>query len=159
MSTATHGCLLVRAGGRRLGLPLDAVVEVLELGELLPVPSLEPALLGVVNQRGRLVPVFELAELVRGGGGRRGAEEGGDGRRRAEEGEGGSREATLVLADVGGVRVGYLVDEAEVVMRTGMTFLPADDTLPWARVIVGLPDDGYVPLVDLALLRAEVEGT
>jgi chemotaxis signal transduction protein len=129
-------------------LPLDSVVEVLELGELLPVPSREPALLGVVNQRGRLVPVFGLAELL----GRTG--EGG-----TVSGDGAPPGRALVLADVGGVRVGYLVDEAEVVMRTGMTFLPADDTLPWARVIVGLPDDGYVPLVDLSLLRAEVEGT
>jgi chemotaxis signal transduction protein len=150
MSTATHGCLLVRAGGRRLGLPLDVVVEVLELGELLPVPTREPALLGVVNQRGRLVPVFGLRELLAPRG-------------PADVGTPGDTTATdpgstLVLADVGGVRLGYIVDEAEVVMRSGMTFLPADDTLPWARAIVGLPDDGYVPLVDLALLRAGVEG-
>lgn len=142
MSTATRGCLLVRVGGRRLGLPLDLVVEVIEPGELLPVPSRERALRGVVNQRGRLVPVFALAELVR-------PEEATAG--------GGETDAVLVLADVAGVRVGYLVDEAEVVMRTGMTYLPADETLPWARAIVGIPDEGYVPLVDLALLRAEAE--
>lgn len=141
MSARAPGCLLVRAAGLRLGLPLDLVVEVMAPGEVLPVPSREPALRGVVNQRGQLVPVFELGELIQPG---------------AVTGT--VTEGTLVLAEVQGVRVGYLVEEADVVMHRDITFLPADASLPWARAIVGIPDDGYVPLVDLARLRTEVEG-
>ncbi len=143
--SAVQGCLLVRAAGLRLGLPLDLVVAVIEPAELLPVPSREPALRGVINQRGRLVPVFALGELIGQRPGQGDAAVDGDG-------------AALVLAELAGVLVGYLVEEAEVVMHSGITFLPADETLPWARAIVGIPDDGYVPLVDLALLRAGVEG-
>lgn len=142
MNARAPGCLLVRAAGLRLGLPLDLVVEVIEPGEVLPVPSREPALRGVVNQRGHLVPVFELGALIQPGAARAGGVDG-----------------ALVLAEVQGVRVGYLVDEADVVMHRGITFLPADESLPWARAIVGIPDNGYVPLVDLARLRTEAEGT
>jgi chemotaxis signal transduction protein len=145
MSVALQGCLLVWVGGRRVGLPLDLVVEVIEGGALQPVPTKERALLGVVSQRGRLVPVFSLAELL-GRAPREGSEQDRD-----EEG------TTLVMADVSGARVAYQVDAADVVVRTGITWLQADATLPWARAIVGLPDDGYVPLVDLALLRGDAE--
>lgn len=132
-------CLLVQVGDRRVGLPLEAVVEVLTPGELAPVPSVQAALLGVMNQRGRLIPVFELAALVG-----------------LEGMAAGETEPALVLVEVGARRVGLMVRSAEVVVSGGRAALQADDTLPWARAIVPLADGSYVPLLDLAALGARL---
>ena len=42
-----EGWLLVRAGGRTVGLALEQVIEVLDLGRVYPVPSSEAAVRGV----------------------------------------------------------------------------------------------------------------
>lgn len=129
-------CLVVRVGDRRLALPIAAVVEVLDPGPLEAVPAVQSALLGVMNQRGRLLPVFDLGAMV------------GLGTVAATDAEG-----ALVLIEVGSRWVGLLVKEAEVVVIAG-GLLQADDTLPWARAIVALPGGDYVPLLDLAALGA-----
>jgi chemotaxis signal transduction protein len=132
-------CLLVQVGNRRVGLPLEAVVEVLTPGELERVPAVQSALLGVMNQRGKLIPVFDLATLV-------GLDV------VAAEGD----EPALVLAEIDARRVGLMVRSAEVVVSGGRGALAADDTLPWARAIVPLEDGSYVPLLDLAALGARL---
>ncbi len=132
-------CLLVQVGNRRVGLPLEAVVEVLTPGALEPVPSVQSALLGVMNQRGRLIPVFDLALLVE-----------------LEAAGGAGDEPALVLAEIGGRYVGLMVRSAEVVVSGGRAALQADDTLPWASAIVPLADGTYVPLLDLAALGARL---
>ena len=47
-------------------LPLESTAEVISLtvGALCPIPGVPPALLGVVNQRGRLLWVVELSDLL-----------------------------------------------------------------------------------------------
>lgn len=49
-----------------LALPLESVAEVMTLAvsEICPVPGVTSALLGVVNQRGQLLWVLELADLL-----------------------------------------------------------------------------------------------
>lgn len=48
-------------------LPLDSTQEVISLacGEVCPIPGVSPALLGVVNQRGKLLWVLDLADLLK----------------------------------------------------------------------------------------------
>src|SRR5204863_702340 len=65
--SGSAGHLLVRAGGRLVGLPLDQVVEVLDPGATFPVPSLEPAVRGVAVVRGRILPLIHLGALLDGG--------------------------------------------------------------------------------------------
>lgn len=50
----------------RVVLPLDSTAEVMSLraGEICPIPGIPPAVLGVVNQRGRLLWVVELSDLL-----------------------------------------------------------------------------------------------
>lgn len=48
-------------------LPLNSVKEVISLsyGEVCPIPGVVPALLGVVNQRGKLLWVLDLSDLLK----------------------------------------------------------------------------------------------
>ncbi len=48
-------------------LPLNSVKEVISLsyGEVCPIPGVAPALLGVVNQRGKLLWVLDLGDLLK----------------------------------------------------------------------------------------------
>jgi chemotaxis signal transduction protein len=62
----TTGFLLVRAGGRRVGLQLTHVLEVIALGEVHAVPVIEPSVRGVVAVQGRMVPLVHLGTLLEG---------------------------------------------------------------------------------------------
>jgi chemotaxis signal transduction protein len=135
-----EGWLLVRAGGRRVGLALEQVIEVLDLGPVYPVPSAEPAVRGVTSSRGRLVPLVHLASLL-------------DGRVGAESGGG-----TAVLVRVGGRRVCLEVDDAEEVLREPGLPIPQDVSLPFA-VAVARQADGIVPLLDLTAVGARISET
>ena len=127
--------LLVRAAGRRVGIAVEAVIEVREPGELGAIPSLVPALRGITALRGQFMPVLNLAVLL-------GAEPG--------------PSAVVVVTDLGGRLVGLEVEDADIVVGAGMPLLSADETLPWARAIAALPDQVYVPLLDLGTLAARL---
>lgn len=50
-----------------VALSLDSTKEVISIayGDVCPIPGVSPALLGVVNQRGKLLWVFDLGDLVK----------------------------------------------------------------------------------------------
>jgi chemotaxis signal transduction protein len=137
---STEGWLLVRAGGRRVGLALDQVIEVLDLGPVYPVPSTEPAVRGVTSSRGRIVPLIHLASLLDG--------------RRVTSSVGG----TAVMVQLGGRRVCLEVDDAEEVLREPGVPVPQDVSLPFA-VAVARQADGIVPLLDLTAVGARISET
>lgn len=58
-----HICLRQSVG---VVLPLNSTAEVISvtLGEICPIPGIPPAVLGVVNQRGKLLWVMELSDLL-----------------------------------------------------------------------------------------------
>jgi chemotaxis signal transduction protein len=134
---SAEGWLLVRAGGRRVGLALGQVIEVLDLGPVYPVPSTEPAVRGVTTSRGRIVPLVHLASLL-------------DGRRVA-----GSAGGTAVMVRLGGRRICLEVDDAEEVLREPGLPVPQDVSLPFA-VAVARQADGIVPLLDLTAIGARI---
>lgn len=134
------GHLLVRAGGRLVGLPLDQVVEVLDPGAAFPVPSLEPAVRGVAVVRGRILPLIHLGALLDGGDCPR------------------ERSETGVMIDVAGRRLCLEVEEAESVLYDAGLPVPAGTALPWAAA-VARTDSGLVPLLDLAALGARITET
>lgn len=134
------GWLLVRAGARRVGLALEQVIEVLDLGPVHPVPSTDPAVRGVTTSRGRVVPLVHLATLLGGAGG--------------AGGEGG----TAVLVLVEGRRLCLEVDEAEEVLRETGLRVPSEVSLPFAVAVARRPD-GLVPLLDLTPLGDRIAET
>ncbi len=137
---SAEGWLLVRTGGRRVGLALDQVIEVLDLGPVYPVPSTELAVRGVTSSRGRIVPLVHLASLLDGG-------------RLADPGGG-----TAVMMRLGGRRVCLEVDDAEEVLREPGLPVPPDVSLPFA-VAVARQADGIVPLLDLTGVGARISET
>jgi purine-binding chemotaxis protein CheW len=54
----------VRAGAEIYAFPIGSVLEVAALGELAQVPGAGPAVLGVRNLQGQVLPVFDLAQVL-----------------------------------------------------------------------------------------------
>ena len=54
----------VLAGGEHYAVPVSAVLEISEYGEVSPVPGAPPSTLGVRNLRGQVIPVIDLAMVL-----------------------------------------------------------------------------------------------
>lgn len=126
--------LLVTAGGQRLGLPMAEVVEVVTPGPVQPVPGHAAALRGVIEARGRLVSLFHLGALLRGG---------------APPGPVGE---TVVVARVAGQLVALEVDTIDAA-PLGEQLSGADHPAlaAWASGAVR-GSDGWIPVLNLGLL-------
>jgi chemotaxis signal transduction protein len=131
--------LLVRAGGRDIGLEVAEVLEVVDLDATFAVPSGDPAVRGVVAVRERLVPVVSLSAVLWGG------------ECPALRGEIG------VLARAGRQRICLEVDGAEAVLAEDVVPVPAGETLPWAMG-VARRDGHLVPILDLKALGVRLLG-
>lgn len=131
--------LEIEADGRRLGLPAADILEVGELGEVLAAPSLLPAMRGVTESRGRLVPLLHLGAFLAD--------------RAAPE----QRGTVTVLVRAGGRPVCLEVDDAFVVQRGEV--MPATNLpgLPYA-VAIARQQDGTVPILDLNALGERLAG-
>ena len=137
MSRQDEGFLLVRAGKRRVGLQLFQVIEVTQLGPVHPVPSVEPALRGVVAVQGRMVPVVHLGALL-------------EGSPCPAKVEG---LAVVVMLD--DRRLCLEIEEAEILVHQPALPVPPGETLPWA-IGVARHGDGLVPVLDLSALGSRL---
>jgi len=132
------GYLLVRSEGRPYGLPLAAVREVEDLGEVLDVPRALRSLRGLAPLRGRLVPLIHLGALL------------GDRTPPPERGR-----TAVVVELTGGRYVALEVDDADAVVRDAGLRVPDAYALPWASG-VGRPQDELVPILDLESLGERI---
>ena len=139
MSRGAAAWLLVRAGGRLVGLALPRVVEVLEPEAIHPVPSRDPSVRGVTTVRGRLMPVVDLGLLL------------------GEAGPGATAGAGVVV-EVGGSRLCLQVDGAEEVLLGAGLPIPSGTALPWATAVARYQDQ-LVPLLDMDALGARIRET
>jgi purine-binding chemotaxis protein CheW len=55
--------LQFQLGGRMYGLPIEDVVEVAAMVELLPLPGSPPEVLGVANRHGAVLPMLDLRRV------------------------------------------------------------------------------------------------
>ena len=134
------GFLLVRAERRAYGLPLERVVEVADLTEVLDVPHSDAAVRGLTPLRGRLVPLVHLGALL-------------DGDRCPDD-----PADSAVLVEVGGRRLCLEVEDAESVLYEPGLPVPPGTTLPCAAG-VARTEAGLVPLLDLTALGARITET
>jgi len=132
--------LLVRAGSRRIGLPLADVIEVLEPGPVYPVPAQEAAVRGVTTAREDIMPLVHLGALL-------------DGTPCPER-----RGATTILVRVDGRPICLEVDDAEEVLNEPGHPVPPGSTLLFAAAVARRPE-GLVPLLDLTALVARISET
>lgn len=137
MSARAGGFLLVRVGQRRVGLLVEQVLEVVQLGEVHPVPVMEVAVRGLVAVHGRMLPLVHLASLLEG--------------RLTPVGTG----SVGVVVNISGRRVCLEVDDAEVLIREPALPVPPGETLPWA-VGVARHAESLVPLLDLPALSSRL---
>lgn len=56
--------LTFRIGQTTLGMPISSTREIIEFGQITSVPLMPPFLLGVINLRGAVVPVVDLAKRL-----------------------------------------------------------------------------------------------
>jgi chemotaxis signal transduction protein len=94
-ATGTTEVVLVRLGGSRYALPMQAVAEVGRPPGLTRVPGVPAWLAGVANWRGRVLAVLDLRPLVAGSGAPL------------------DRRGRLVVLNRAGVPVGVLVESVE----------------------------------------------
>jgi chemotaxis signal transduction protein len=132
--------LVVHAGGRAVGLPVEHLEAVTSPGDVIPVPSQEPAMRGVATLRGGVLPVVHLGALMDGGG--------------CPE----ARAAAAVVVTVDEQRFCLEVDDAEVVQSGELLPLPRERALPWAGALVRRGEE-LLPLLDLAALSARLNET
>ena len=125
----------MRTGGRRVGLELAHVVEVIQIGGVHPVPSQDRSVRGVVQVHGRILPVVHLGALLEAGPCPSAA---GD---------------LVVVVMLEGRRVCLEVDDAEVVVRQAAMPVPPGSRLPWAIGVARYSEE-LVPLLDLAALSS-----
>jgi chemotaxis signal transduction protein len=126
--------LVVRAGERDIGLRLEDVVEVADLGDVHPVPSTAPALRGITPSRGGLMPVVHLGALLAG------------------VACPATRGRTVVRATMGGWAVGLEVEDADLLTRQEPLPVPPGESLPWALAMVRGPA-GLIPILNLEAFR------
>jgi purine-binding chemotaxis protein CheW len=130
--------LLVSIAGREVGLAIEHVLEVVDLAGTFPVPVQEPAMRGVVDVRGRLLPVFHLAAML-------------DGSECPAD-----RSDVGILTRVGVAKVCLEVDAAEAVIAEEVLPVPPGERLPWA-VGVAQRDGTLVPILDIKALGARLQ--
>ncbi len=85
-------------GGERYGLSIEAVYEIIRLQTITAVPAAPPFVEGVINLRGRIIPVVDLASRF--------------GLPRAEQ----DKQSRIVVAAAAGTRVGLVVDGVSEVL-------------------------------------------
>ena len=124
----------LRVGAEAYALPVENVLEVAELGNVSPIPGSAPAVLGVRNLRGQVLPVFDLATIF--GIGREG------------------QAARLVVAEESGRRAGLAIDEV-----TDVGPLPDTSEEAESEFLVGaaLANEGLIGVVDVARVFAALE--
>ncbi len=55
-----HELIVFTLAGQRYALGLSAVVRVVQMVEITPLPNAPDSVLGVINLQGRIIPVFDL---------------------------------------------------------------------------------------------------
>jgi purine-binding chemotaxis protein CheW len=124
----------VRVGPELYALPVDAVLEVAEVGRLTAVPGAPAGTLGLQNLRGSALPVFELASLL---------------------GISGEEPRRIVVAESAGSRAAFAVDEVcdvELLPDAG----EESDSPHLTRA--ALTDAGLVGVLDVGRLFAGLQG-
>ena len=123
----------LRLGGEAFALPVAQVREILRVREVTPVPHPPFPVIGVINLRGRVVPLLDLRARL----GLPAAEPDADSR--------------IVLVESQRRRIGLLVDGVERVARLAQSAMRSPDTESEAEEIRGLHvDEGRVTrLLDL----------
>ncbi len=129
--------VVFRLNDEEFGVPVDQVREIDRLTHITALPKAPPGVLGVINLRGRVIPVVSLRE------------------RFGFPGAGTTEVSRIVVSDVDGQFVGFVADAVtEVLQLDGSSIEPLPETSPavYSPFIDGLGRVGErtIILLDLA---------
>ena len=127
------GYLLVRVGGKRYGLRLDQVLEVVDGVDVSPAPKVHAAVRGVTRMRDKSVPLVHLESLI------------------ANSAAPTIIEDTAVLTRCQGSLAAFEVEDAEAVATDEPGDVPEAWQSPWVCGVVKR-EGSIVPIIDLDVL-------
>jgi len=144
MAKAAH-LVCFRIGTETFGVDILSVREIVKAQEITPVPGTAAFVLGIINLRGKIISVVDLAERL------------------GLEAASVDRASRILVVDLDGVTIGFLVDAAtEVLKLSGESIEPAPEEL--AASIrgdylqgVGKLDDRLVIVLNLQSLLSDAE--
>jgi purine-binding chemotaxis protein CheW len=131
--------LVFSLAGERYGIETAHVLEVVPLLGLTPVPHTPPFVLGVVNHRGRILPVLDLRRLFQ------------------LVGQGITERGQLVAVNAGGMTFGIIADAVSGTVRVAvedMSAPPVTVTGDHQAVIRGVTEE-MVAVLDLEALARD----
>ena len=144
MTKAAH-LVCFRIGQENFGVDIFSVREIVKAQAITPVPGTAEHVLGIINLRGKIISVVDLAQRL------------GLGAAAVD------RQSRIFVVDLDGVTVGFLVDAAtEVLKLAGESIEPAPEELKGAirdhyLQGVGKLENGLVIILDLRNLFLEGE--
>jgi purine-binding chemotaxis protein CheW len=116
----------LRVAGEAYAVPVENVLEVVRPGEVTPVPGSPAELLGVLNLRGQIVAVADLAQIL--------------GLHAA------APPARMLVAESGDLRAGFVIDEVTEVGELGE---PTEATESELLAGATLADGDLIGIIDL----------
>ena len=138
--------LTFQVGGQVYGIGLLSVVEIGNWSEIRPLPAAPHYIAGVINVRGTALSVIDMGIFFK------------DRTERAEK----AAQPSIILVDLGSVRVGLLVDRVcDIVSMQGVELqpVPAAGGRESGKVLRGLAiiGDDIIGLLDLPAFGAGIE--
>ncbi|MGB9791449.1 MAG: chemotaxis protein CheW [Thermacetogeniaceae bacterium] len=130
--------VIFRLGSEEYGVPITQVQEIIHYSPPRKMPGTPPFVEGIINLRGKVIPVIDLKKRFE----LKGTEES-------------SEDARIVVVDVGGHTVGVIVDEVSEVLR-----LPSSSIDPPPPIIAGIAAEylwGVGKLQERLLILVDLE--
>jgi purine-binding chemotaxis protein CheW len=113
-----------RIGSEEFGVDILMVQEIIRLTTITPIPNASRSILGMINLRGRIIPVVDLRWLLRIQGG-----ESGEGRKKAR----------ILIIELGGYVTGFVVDSVSEVMK-----VPVAEIEPAPSLVASSISSAYI---------------
>ncbi len=113
-----------RIGDEEFGVDILMVQEIIRLTAITPVPNASHAILGMINLRGRIIPIVDLRTQLRVSGGEQAVNE---------------RGKRILIIEMGGHVTGFVVDSVSEVLK-----VPAAEIEPAPNLVISSISAAYI---------------
>lgn len=113
-----------RIGGEEFGVDILMVQEIIRLTTITPIPNSHESIIGMINLRGRIIPVVDLRKRLRIHG---------------KVQEQNDRKTRILIVELNGFVTGFIVDSVSEVMKVA-----ANDIEPTPHLVSSSIDSQYI---------------
>lgn len=138
MTTLYNQFLSFILQGQTYAFPILSVVEIIQLCEVTPMPQAEEYVLGVINLRGKIVPVIDARKKL------------------GAKAPGTSKESCIIILETQKGQLGTLVDKVEEVLQIESSQIDEDVSLEGGCRVEYL--SGMAHLEDDLVMIIDIEG-